>query len=48
MLFYAFLSEEIQINSLSDIINSYDNKQWITHHLGLDKNALDAFAQELK
>lgn len=47
ILFYAFLSEETEINSLSDVINSYDNNQRLAHHLGIEKNVLKTLSQVL-
>lgn len=48
ILFYAFLSEETGINSLSDVISSYDNNQRLARHLGLEKEVLQALAQVLR
>lgn len=48
ILFYAFLSEETEINNLTDVIDSYDNNQRLAHHIGLEKNVLEILAQELR
>lgn len=48
ILFYAFLSEETEINNLTDVINSYDNNQRLARHIGLEKNVLEILAQELR
>ena len=40
LLFYAFLSNESEINNLRDIINTFDNNSRLARHLGLEKNVL--------
>ena len=42
------MSEETEINNLTDVINSYDNNQRLARHIGLEKNVLEILAQELR
>lgn len=47
ILFYAFLSEEADINNLFDVIESYDNNKRLACHLGIEKNVLEALDEQL-
>lgn len=47
ILFYAFLSEETEINNLSDIVHSYDNNKRLAYHLGIKKDVLETLGQVL-
>src|SRR5699024_5100536 len=48
ILFYAFLSKETNINSLSDVINTYENNHRLAYHLGIKKNVLEELDKTLK
>lgn len=47
ILFYAFLSEETEINNLSDVISTYDNNERLAGHLGLEKSILQEIEKTL-
>ncbi|MBZ5964600.1 Eco57I restriction-modification methylase domain-containing protein [Leuconostoc gelidum subsp. gelidum] len=47
ILFYAFLSEGADINSLSDVIMSCDHNERIANHLGLQKTVLKELSKSL-
>ena len=40
ILFYAFLSEETEINNLIDVIDSFDHNKRLAGHLGIEKSVL--------
>lgn len=48
ILFYAFLSKEMDINNLSDIIRTYDDNARLAHNLGIKKEVLEALLTQLK
>ncbi|EGO5824151.1 Eco57I restriction-modification methylase domain-containing protein [Enterococcus faecalis] len=47
ILFYAFLSEETSINSLTDVVESYDENVRLASHIGLEKGVLNELSKEL-
>lgn len=48
LLFYAFLSKEVDVNSLGDIIETYDSNARLANHLGIEKNILLELDKSLK
>lgn len=48
LLFFSFLSKEKTTNSLSDLINIFDNNKRLAKHLGIDKKVVIAISEELK
>ena len=47
ILFYAFLSEETEINNLVDVIDSFDHNKRLAEHLGIEKSVLQEIDKTL-